>query len=139
MNVKLHDVKFHEDDRAQRLQDVYKDGMPDTQINISHVNSTGHVVAWHSHTKQTEYWFVIRGALKVGLATEEEGCRFEYLSDKNPRVLEIPAGVSHGYKAVIPGTTLMYFITEKYEKVSKYDDQRFPVGHFGETWETPSK
>ncbi len=156
--IKKHQIKFHEDDRAQRLQDVFKKGMPDTQINISYINSTGHCVGWHSHVKQTEYWFVVSGALKVGLARrktwEEEGpytgyspaeiakqveVEFEYLSDKNPRVLEIPPGIYHGYKALVPGTILMYYITEKYETVSKHDDQRVPIGHWGEDWNTPSK
>ena len=150
--IKIHDIKFHEDDRAQRLQDVYKEGMPDTQINISHINSTGHCVGWHSHEKQTEYWYVIKGALKVGLAEPIEDeypniadlpmsadVSFEYLSDKNPKVSEIPPGVFHGYKALIPGTILMYYITEKYETVSKHDDQRVPIGHWGEDWSTPSK
>ena len=66
-HVKRHLIKFHEDDRAQRLQDVYQVGMQNSQINISYVNSTEHCVGWHYHTKQTEYWFVVKGALKVGL------------------------------------------------------------------------
>ncbi len=70
-HVKRHLIKFHEDDRAQRLQDVYKVGMQDSQINISYVNSTEHCVGWHYHTKQTEYWFVVKGALKVGLVRSE--------------------------------------------------------------------
>jgi dTDP-4-dehydrorhamnose 3,5-epimerase-like enzyme len=139
MNYSTYDVKFHEDDRAQRLQDIYKNGMPDSQINISHINSTKHVVAWHSHKIQTEYWFVIRGALKVGLISKGENCTFEYLSDKSAKVLEIPPGICHGYKALIPGTILMYYITEKYDTVSKHDDERFLVGHFGENWDTPNR
>jgi dTDP-4-dehydrorhamnose 3,5-epimerase-like enzyme len=137
--VKEHKIKFHEDERAQRLQDVYKAGMPDTQINISYIHSTDHVVGWHYHTKQTEYWFVIKGALKVGLAqyskTENSHeVQFEYLSEKNPRALEIPPGIHHGYKALMPDTILMYYITEKYDKVSKYDDVRTPIGSFNENW-----
>jgi dTDP-4-dehydrorhamnose 3,5-epimerase len=137
--VKEHKIKFHEDDRAQRLQDVYKEGMPDTQINISYINSTDHIIGWHYHTKQTEYWLVIKGALKVGLALPADSgnsheVQFEYLSDKNPRTLEIPPGIHHGYKALIPGTILMYYITEKYETVSKYDDLRTPIGGFNESW-----
>lgn len=31
---------------------------------------------------------MFKGSFKVGLATEEDGCEFEYLSDKNPRVLK---------------------------------------------------
>ena len=155
-SVKRHLIKFHEDDRAQRLQDVYQVGMKDSQINISYVNSTEHCVGWHYHTKQTEYWFVVKGALKVGLVKsdvqiDEEknkkdvvsgkvvGVEFEYLSDKNLQVLEIPPYVYHGYRALIPGTILMYYINEKYEKVSKYDDERVPIGYFGEDWGTPNK
>ena len=156
-HVKRHLIKFHEDDRAQRLQDVYQVGMKDSQINISYVNSTEHCVGWHYHTKQTEYWFVVKGALKVGLVKSDarmeegggsattdkvvqaSGVEFEYLSDKNLQILEIPPYVYHGYRALIPGTILMYYITEKYEKVSKYDDERVPIGHFGESWGTPSK
>jgi len=141
--VKEYKIKFHEDDRAQRLQDVYKEGMPDAQINISYINSTGHIVGWHSHTRQTEYWFVIKGSLKVGLAIPSNSgsnheVKFEYLSDKDLRTLEIPPGIHHGYKALIPGTILMYYITEKYEKVSKYDDIRTPIGGFNENWGTPN-
>ena len=157
-SVKRHLIKFHEDDRAQRLQDVYQVGMQDAQINISYVNSTEHCVGWHYHKKQTEYWFVVKGALKVGLVrsdaqvggkknkdvsadkiVQDAGVEFEYLSDKNLQVLEIPPNVYHGYRAIIPGTILMYYITEKYEKVSKYDDERVPIGFFGEDWSTPSK
>ena len=156
-SVKRHLIKFHEDDRAQRLQDVYQVGMKDSQINISYVNSTEHCVGWHYHTKQTEYWFVVKGALKVGLVKSDagmeegggsattdkvvqaSGVEFEYLSDKNLQVLEIPPYVYHAYRALIPGTILMYYITEKYEEVSKYDDERVPIGYFGENWGTPNK
>jgi len=136
ITVKEHKIKFHEDD----------------------INSTEHCVGWHSHKKQTEYWFVVKGALKVGLARrksweedaggfeysptelkEQSEVKFEYLSDKNPKVLEIPPGIAHGYKALVPGTILMYYITEKYETVSQFDDDRFPIGYFGEDWNTPSK
>ena len=55
------------------------------------------------------------------------------------QALEIPPNIYHGYKALIPGTILMYYITEKYDKVSMYDDKRAPIGYFGEDWSTPSK
>jgi dTDP-4-dehydrorhamnose 3,5-epimerase-like enzyme len=157
-NIKKHPIQYHEDDRAQRLQDVYKTGMSDAQINVSYINSTEHSVGWHCHTRQTEYWVVVKGALKIGLAKPDvqgddgkstdnkagEVARgahveFEYLSDKNMQALEIPPNVFHGYKALTPGTILMYYITEKYEKVSRHDDKRVPIGYFGEDWSTPSK
>jgi dTDP-4-dehydrorhamnose 3,5-epimerase-like enzyme len=62
--------------------------------------------------------------------------KFEYLSDKNFRVLEIPPGVWHGYKALEPGTILMYYVTEKYDPE---DEVRVEVGNFGEVWERENK
>jgi len=131
-----HKFKFHEDDRGQRFQDVYGENMPGSQVNVTFINSTKHIVAWHKHNIQTDYWTVLRGSLKVGLATEEAGCEFEYLSDKNPRVLEIKPGVYHGYRAMIPGTILCYYLTEKY---NPDDEIRAGVGDFGEDWSTPNK
>ena len=77
---------YNEDDRAQRLLDVFE--VIDGQINVSYVNSTEHIVAWHKHDIQSDYWTCIKGSFKVGMATEEDGAEFVYLSDKNPRVID---------------------------------------------------
>jgi len=141
---------FHEDDRAQRLLDVFP-FWPGQQLNVSYVNSTEHVVAWHAHKLQTDYWICLKGSLKVGLAEPGKGSqeldresfspsgyavRFEYLSDKNFRVLAIPPRVYHGYTALEPGTILMYFLTKKYNPADEY---RCHVGAFDEEWSTPNK
>jgi len=129
---------FHEDDRAQRLFDVFET-LPG-QINISHVNSTDHVVAWHKHEIQTDYWFCVRGSFKVGLTTPQDDgshkVHWEYLSDKNPRVLKIEPGVYHGYKALQPGSIILYYLTKKYDVK---DEWKVSPGYFGESWTTPDK
>jgi len=127
-------MKFHEDDRAQRLLDVFPS--IDGQINISYVNSTNHVVAWHKHEVQTDYWICLKGSFKIGLADEAGLIRWEYLSDKNPRVLEIPPGIYHGYKALEPNSILMYYLTHKY---NPSDEFRAEVGQFGENWNMENK
>lgn len=144
MNYKFDDVSCYEDDRAQRIFDVFE--KTPGQINVSYVNSTKHVVAWHKHNVQTDYWCCLKGSFKVGLASPKTGIpqeagdfydiSFEYLSDKNFRVLEIPPGIYHGYKALEPNSILMYYLTEKY---NPEDEIRTPVGFFGETWETENK
>ena len=53
-------MKYHEDDRAQRLLDVFP--IENGQVNISYINSTEHIVAWHKHEKQTDYWIVLKGS-----------------------------------------------------------------------------
>jgi dTDP-4-dehydrorhamnose 3,5-epimerase-like enzyme len=131
-------MNFHEDDRAQRLFDVFP--KVNGQINISYVNSTQHVVAWHKHKIQTDYWFCVKGSFKVGLAEPQEDgsykVRWEYISDKNPRILEIPPGVYHGYKALQNESIILYYLSEKYDT---NDEWKVLPGHFDETWETINK
>ena len=123
-------MNYNEDDRAQRLCDIFETETKG-QVNISYINTTEHIVAWHKHNIQTDYWICLKGSLKVGLATEEDGCTFEYLSDKYLRVLKIEPGVYHGYKALESNTILMYYVTEKY---NPEDEIRKKVGDFGEEW-----
>jgi dTDP-4-dehydrorhamnose 3,5-epimerase-like enzyme len=126
---------YNEDDRAQRLIDVFYD-MPDWQINVSYVNSINHVVAWHRHQIQTDYWVCLKGSFKVGLADKSGKVKFEYLSDKNPRVIKISPGTWHGYKALEPGSILLYGLTEKYDP---NDEIRVKPGAFGESWDIEEK
>ena len=135
MNYTFKSIHYNEDDRAQRYLNVFEDLGPG-QINVSYVNSTKHVVARHKHNIQTDYWVCVKGSFKVGLATEDDGAQFEYLSDRNPRVLKIPPGIYHGYKALEPGSILMYYLTEKY---NPEDELRAVPGQFGEVWDTENK
>ena len=134
MNYTFDNIQFHEDDRAQRAINIFDE--INGQCNISYVNSTEHVVARHKHNIQTDYWYCIKGSFKVGMATEEDGYEFVYLSDKDPRVIEMKPGVYHGYKALEPGSILLYYLTEKY---NPDDEFRAPVGHFGEKWGAENK
>ena len=59
-----------------------------------------------------------------------------YLSDKNPRVIEMKPGIYHGYKSLEPGSILCYYLTEKY---NPEDEIRAKVGDFGEDWEVENK
>ena len=138
INTTFNNIQFHEDDRAQRLLNIF-DSITG-QINISHVSSTEHVVAWHKHDIQTDYWCCLKGAFKVGLAVKNEDgtceVKWEYLSDKSNRVLKIPTGVYHGYQAVQPDSILLYYLTHKY---NPQDEIRAKVGDFGESWTTENK
>jgi|TARA_R100001079_G_scaffold110864_2_gene88055 dTDP-4-dehydrorhamnose 3,5-epimerase-like enzyme len=138
---KFEEIKlgFNEDDRAQRVFLPYDD--LDGQINISYVNSTSHIVAWHKHEVQYDYWFCVKGSFKVGLCesgpNETNGqVEWQYLSDKNIRSIKIPPGVWHGYKALEPNSIMMYYLTQKYELG---DEQKCKPGQFGEDWGTENK
>jgi len=146
---RIQEVQYHEDDRAQRLLDVFS--LTHCQLNISYVNSTNHVVAWHRHEVQTDWWICLKGSFKVGLKTIDletvhtraEGepqpnssVRWHYLSDKNFRILRIPPGIWHGYKALEPNSILMYCTDQKYDP---NDELRCKVGSFGESWGKENK
>jgi dTDP-4-dehydrorhamnose 3,5-epimerase len=144
MNYTFDNIQFHEDDRAQRYLNIFKELGPG-QINVSYVNSTQHIVAWHKHNIQTDYWCCLKGSFKVGLASpanvpQEAGdiydVKFEYLSEKNPRILKIPPGIYHGYKALEPNSILIYYLTEKY---NPEDEFRAKPGSFGEIWHVKNK
>lgn len=126
-------MKFHEDDRGQRLFDIFT---VKGQVNVIYVNSTKHIVAWHMHPKkQTDFWICLKGSFKIGLV-ENGKVKFEYLSDKNFKVLEINPGIWHGYKALEPNSIMLYYLTEKWDI---NDELKCLPGAFGENWETISK
>ena len=126
-------MKFHEDDRAQRLLDVFPS--MEGQINISYVDP-GHVVAWHMHKIQTDIFVCLQGRFKVGLYNPGLTPKFLYLSDRNHSSLEIPPGTYHGYMALEPNSIMLYHLTHKYNPEDEY---RATPGDFGETWEVESK
>ena len=134
MNYSLNQIQYNEDDRAQRLLNLFP--AMEGQINISHVNSTQHVVAWHKHDLQTDYWCCIKGSFKVGLATQNDGAHFTYLSDRIPQALTIPPGIYHGYKALEPHSVLLYYLSHKYDPG---DEIKIKPGAFNEIWETQSR
>ena len=49
-------MNYHEDDRAQRLLDVFP--LEKGQVNISYINSTEHIVAWNKHENKLTIGFV---------------------------------------------------------------------------------
>ena len=131
-------VQYHEDDRGQRLLNIFPE--LDGQVNITHVNSTSHIVAWHKHILQTDYWFCSKGSFKVGLGfPQPDGSvkvEWEYISDKNHKVLTIKPGTWHGYMALQPESIMMYYLTHKY---NPKDEWKTPPGSFGEDWGVVNK
>jgi dTDP-4-dehydrorhamnose 3,5-epimerase len=112
-------MRFHQDDRAIRYCDVF-DVMEEGDINIS-VIYPGAMAAWHRHKNQTDYMFVIKGALKIGVCGDEDpdgsaNVQWHYLSERDNNVLEIQPGNWHGsYNFTNEPAILVYFITQKYD------------------------
>lgn len=126
-------MKVHVDDRAVRYLDVFP--LMSGQINIS-VVPPHTLVAWHKHHKQKDYWFVASGLLKVGIVAPDGTHRFEYLTPRDPKVLQIDEEHWHGYRSLEEESVLIYWMTRKYDPV---DEIRASVEEIGVSWETPVK
>ncbi|OIP64323.1 MAG: dTDP-4-dehydrorhamnose 3,5-epimerase [Nitrospirae bacterium CG_4_9_14_3_um_filter_53_35] len=85
----------------------------------------GVVKGWHYHKKQIDNFIVVRGMMKIVLYDQREGSRTYgeinefFLGDHQPLLLQIPAGVCHGFKCVGEHEAMVVNCpTETY----KYDD-----------------
>ncbi len=137
MLVKTFKPRIHDDDRRKGTFDVFH--TPKGDINYSFIYPNA-IAAWHRHRKQTDFWHVIRGSLKVGLYDEKKKeLKWFYLHDRERITLAIPPGIWHGWRNLDPeGTILSYYISEKYDEKNP-DEERALVGAFGEDWETEAK
>ena len=129
--------RIHDDDRRRGTFEVFN--TPQGDINYSFIYP-GAIAAWHRHKKQTDFWHVIRGSLKVGLYDEKtKKLQFVYLHDSDRKTLVIPPLIWHGWRNLdAVETILSYYISEKYDE-SDPDEDRTPVGSFGESWETEAR
>ena len=139
--AELKDVaRRYDDDRGRRFCDIFGEVTGD--INITYIYP-GVTIAWHAHQRQYDEWFVIKGALKVGLAVPNGDntyrSRFISLSPSDGKVLRIPPGVLHGSRNhTNEEAILLYHISEKYDP-SHPDEERYSVEEVGADWSTPVK
>lgn len=133
----FYSPRIHDDDRRRGTFDVFS--TPKGDINYSYIYP-GTTVAWHRHKKQTDYWHVIKGSLKVGLYDEKaKKLTWVYLHENDRKTLVIPPMIWHGWRNLAAGeTVLSYYISEKYDQKNP-DEDRAPIGSFGEDWETEVK
>ena len=90
----------------------------------------GVIKAWHWHLKQTDWWYVCSGVLRIGLCdmrkdspSYKETMDF-LMGDLQPStVIKIPPGVAHGCKTVQGPVNLLYVTSEVYDP---NDELRIP-------------
>ncbi len=137
--AEIRDVaRRYDDDRGRRYADIF--GTVTGDINITYA-WPGVITAWHAHRRQYDEWFVIKGALKVGLAIPNGDGTYRWtfvvLSEYDGKVLRIPPGVLHGWRNFTNEVAiLMYHISEKYDPENP-DELRFTVEEVGADWSTP--
>jgi len=107
------------------------------QVNFS-VTYPGIVRAWHRHVRgQTDYFFVVKGAVKVCAYDDEPGSETRgylvevVLSEAKPQILRVPGRYWQGFKAIgNEPAYVVYFVTRLYDYQNP-DEERRP-------WNDPS-
>ena len=90
----------------------------------------GTIKAWHIHQKQTDWWYVPAGLLKVALHdTRAQSSTFRQtmeflLGEHQPaRAVRIPPGVAHGYRCLSGPASVIYVTSRVYDPA---DEGRIP-------------
>lgn len=90
----------------------------------------GAAKAWHVHQRQTDWWYVALGAVKVALydtrpdsPTHGELMEVFLGEQYGPKVLKVPPGVAHGYRVLEGPAHLFYLTSHTYDPA---DEGRIP-------------
>jgi len=105
--------------------------------------STQVVRAFHGHLKEEKFVLVVAGSAIVAAVRIDDPVhpdrqvkpqRF-VLTDRQPRILHVPAGYANGFRPLEPGTKILFFSTATLEQAQS-DDFRFPHDYWGASvWE----
>ena len=121
--IKTHDLNILPDERGFFAEAFRQDwtelleGESLVQANISY-GYPNTVRAWHRHERgQTDYFLVLRGAMKICAYEEETGRMVEIIaSDKRYMLVRIPGKYLHGTRTISDEQSLtVYFVTRLYD------------------------
>jgi len=125
--VMVKDLVRHPDERGffeemiRKTDEFFAEGFG----QVSHSSMIAGVVkAWHIHKTQIDWWYVVRGKIKVALYDTRESAKTykelnEYiLGDSEPdnKIIKIPPGVAHGLKVIEGPSDLVYVTSGIYNK-----------------------
>ncbi len=134
--VKFSMLRVFGDERGRFLETFRKEWFPERSWDIVQTNrsdsSAGVLRGLHYHFKQVDYWYVVDGVARVGLADLRSGSPtfrstqiVEIGGDHQMGIL-IPTGVAHGFYAVTD-VTLTYLVDNIYDGADE----------FGVAWDDP--
>ncbi|TET46630.1 dTDP-4-dehydrorhamnose 3,5-epimerase [Candidatus Aerophobetes bacterium] len=106
--VKLKDLKVIPDERGRLMEILRADDDLFQKFGQVYMTTAypGVVKAWHYHKLQTDNMTVVKGMMKIALydAREDSPTRGEvnefFLGEQNPKLLQIPKLVYHGFKCI---------------------------------------
>ena len=122
--VKTKQLKVIPDERGRLMEILRNDDSLFEKFGQVYMTTTypGVVKAWHWHNKQTDNVACLQGMVKLVLYDSRENSRTHgelsefYLGIHNPLLVQIPAGVFHGWACVSEEEAIVVNIpTETYD------------------------
>ena len=123
--VILKDLVTHRDERGlfreiiRVTDDLFEEGFGQWSHSLMY---SGVIKAWHIHQRQTDWWYVCNGVLKVVLydnrpesSTYGENTEIMMGDNQGGSILKIPPGVAHGCKCISGPANLFYITSHVYD------------------------
>jgi len=130
--VKTKKLKVIPDERGRLMEILRRDDSLFLNFGQVYMTTTypNVVKAWHKHEKQTDNVACVQGMIKLVLydfrknsTTFKEINEF-YLGVHNPLLVQIPAGVYHGWMCVSQGEAIVVNIPTEVYNYAHPDEQR---------------
>lgn len=131
--VVVKDLVTHADQRGYfreliRTTDAFfAEGFGQWSHSLMH---QGAAKAWHVHQRQTDWWYVVAGVLKVALhdlrpgsASAHQTLELMLGEHHAARIVKIPPGVAHGCRCLEGPAHLLYITSHTYDPA---DEGRLP-------------
>lgn len=128
--VKLKKLVVHKDKRGAVFEILRSDWQEFKKFGQAYITvcKPGWVKGWHFHKKQTDNFCVIRGKAKIVLIDSDKKKFMEFiLSDKEPSLLTIPAGVIHGFECLSDESCWILNIPNQLYNYKKPDEYRIKL------------
>jgi dTDP-4-dehydrorhamnose 3,5-epimerase len=138
-DVIIKELHFIPDERGRLIEILRRDDPFYAGFGQVYLTTTypGVVKAWHCHSVQDDHICCIRGCIKLALFDDRDGSPTRgtvqdiYLGESAPKLVRIPHGIWHGWKAVgIEEAFIINTPTEAYNPQNP-DEQRRP-------WDDPT-
>lgn len=122
--VKFAQLRTFTDERGFFMETFRKEWFPERTWDVVQTNrnfsKAGVLRGLHYHHMQVDYWCVIHGTIRVGLADLRPGSptfgqsETVEIGDDNPMGVFIPIGVAHGFLS-LTDSTLTYVVDQYYD------------------------
>jgi dTDP-4-dehydrorhamnose 3,5-epimerase len=130
--VKIKDLRVIPDERGRLMELLRSDDELFTKFGQAYLTTAypGVTKAWHYHKIQTDNFVVIKGMMKLVLYDSREDSPTHgevnefFLGEHNPKLLQIPPYVYHGFKCISEQEAMVINIPTELYNYKKPDEYR---------------